>query len=178
MKEEFKKMWSNYKNRVHYIFNYKYNKEYDEIKEAECIEKDKKIERQKKDILKRVEIAKEKDELIALLNKRIDVLGNELTNTKKRNNELRNTIAILYKQNEDLEIKVEKVELLRRKKAGAIGGYTKEVNKLRQDLERANQKIHWLKTNQKAPTKEEIIAYETRMRDVETRPKGKNEIIQ
>ena len=171
MKEELKKTYREFVGWVRYVRDYKDNKDNDSIYDNNIVAKQKEIEKLKKSVKDRDYVAQTKDELIALLEKRISVLGNELTNTKKRNNELRNTISILYKQNEDLEIKVEKVELLRRKKAGAIGGYTKEVNRLRQELERANQKIHWLKTNQKAPTKEEIIAYETRMREQEKRNK-------
>ena len=54
-------------------------------------------------------------------------------------------------------------------------GFEQLINEhfeLKQDLERANQKIKWLKTNQKAPSKEEIIAYETRQREVEKRQKN------
>ena len=59
----------------------------------------------------------------------------------------------------------------RRKAAGQVGGLKATITKLTKELERANQKINWLKTNQKAPTKEEIIAYETRMKEVEKRIK-------
>ena len=172
MKEELKRTYREFVSWVKYVREFKDNKDNDTIYDNNIIAKQKEIDDLKKTIDNRAEIAKAKDGLIELLDKRTTVLGSELSNTKKRNNELRNTISILYKQNEDLEIKVEKVELLRRKKAGAIGGYTKEVNRLRQELERANQKIHWLKTNQKAPTKEEIIAYETRQKEVEKRQRN------
>ena len=171
MKEELKKAYREFVSWVKYVREYKDNKDNDSIYDQNIVAKQKEIEKLKKSVKDKEYVAKTKDELIALLEKRVGVLGGELTNTKKRNNELRNTISILYRQNEDLQIEVEKKELLRRKKAGQIGGYTKEINKLKQELEKANHKINWLKTNQKAPTKEEIIAYETRMKEVEKRLK-------
>ena len=173
MKEELKKTYREFVSWVRYVRDFKDNKDNDLIYDQNIVAKQKEIDELKNSIENREYIAKSKDELIALQEKRIGVLTSELSSTKKRNNELRNTISMLYRQNEDLQIEVEKKELLRRKKAGQIGGYTKEINKLRQELERANQKIHWLKTNQKAPTKEEIIAYEMRMKEVEKRQKQK-----
>ena len=169
---------------IRYLRDYKSNKQNIEIIENESVEADRKVRKLGKklnnQVINNTLLEQEKDNLMELLNKRIDVLGNELTNTKKRNNELRNTIAILYRQNEDYEKQLEKTELLRRKVAGKVGGlkatitkHENKIAKLEKDLERANQKITWLKTNQKAPTKEEIIAYETRQREVEKRQKGK-----
>lgn len=113
------------------------------------------------------------DNLLVLRNQRIDVLTQEITDLRKRNDELRRNQNTTMKENEKLQEKVKEKELARRKNAGAIGGLKAKINELTKDLERANQKITWLKTNQKAPTKEEIIAYETRMKEVEKRQKEK-----
>lgn len=175
--------YSGFGGWIKYVRDYKSNKENLEIIENESIEANRQVKKLGKklnnEVINKTLLEQEKDNLIALLHKRIDVLSNEFTKMKKRNNELRNTIAILYKQNEDLEIRAEKVELLRRKTAGQVGGlkatitkYEKKIYKLEQESERANQKIHWLKTNQKAPTKEEIIAYEKCMKEVEKRQKN------
>lgn len=158
---------------LNYVRNYKESKDNEDITDGTIVELNKKISKLKKEIKNRTEIAETKDSLIQLLEKRIQALGNELSSTKKRNNELRNTIAILYKQNEDLEIEVNNRELLRRKAAGKVGGLKATITKYEKELERKENKIHWLKTNQKAPSKEEIIAYETRMKEVEKRIKGK-----
>ena len=162
---------------LRYIIDYPYNKIDLELLEGEIKEKQEEKKRMNKrlndEVINRKLIEQEKDNLIATLNKRIDVMGTDLSNTKKRNNELRNTIAILYKQNEDLEVKLNEKEKARRKNAGAIGGLKAKINELKQDLEKANHKVIWLKTNQKAPSKEEIIAYETRMKEVEKRQKEK-----
>ena len=117
--------------------------------------------------------SKEKDNLLVLRNKRIDSCNEEIIDLKRRNNELRKAMQELGKENKKLYEKLQEKETARRKNAGAIGGLKAKINELKQDLERANQKITWLKTNQKAPTKEEIIAYEMRMKEVEKRQKQK-----
>ena len=176
MKEELKKTYREFVSWVKYVREFKDNKDNDLIYDNNMIAKQKEIEELKKTMDNRAEIAKSKDGLIELLDKRISLLGTELSSTKKRNSELRNTISMLYRQNQDLQSKVDEKELLRRKKAGAIGGlkatitkYENKIAKLEKELERANQKITWLKNNQKAPTKEEILAYEMRMKEVEKR---------
>jgi len=78
-----------------------------------------------------------------------------------------NLIHSLNEEINKLTKKVEERELLRRKTAGQVGGLKAKVSVLKKDLARANQKINWLSNNQKAPTKEEIIAYETCMKKVE-----------
>ena len=189
MKEEFKKMWNNYKSRVHYIFNYKNNKEYDEIKEAECKEKDEEIERLKETIKNRKYIAIEKDNFIALLEKRILVLSSELSNSKKRTNELRNLVGTLSKQNDKLKEEVEKKELLRRQKAGCVGGLKATITKLekgysrlerdnselKEKLEKAEHIIKFYRSNAKKPTLEEIKTYELSRRAVEKMNKTRND---
>ena len=164
--------YDGFRGWLNYIRDYKDNKDLsgENLKEKELNEK---IEKLKKELKDREYIATEKDNLIALKDKRIEAMGNKISNYAKRNDELRSVVETQYKENEKLQEKVKEKELARRKNAGAIGGLKAENNKLKQDLERANQKITWLKTNQKAPTKEEIIAYETRQREVEKRQKGK-----
>ena len=67
--------------------------------------------------------------------------------------------------------KVDEKELLRRKTAGQVDGLKAKISVLKKDLARANQKINWLSNNQKAPTKEEILAYELQMKEVEKKLK-------
>lgn len=118
-------------------------------------------------------LTKEQSDLLVLRNNRIDNCNQEITDLRKRNDELRRNLGTTMKANNELQEKVKEKEKARRKNAGAIGGLKAKINELKQDLERANQKITWLKTNQKAPSKEEIIAYETRMKEVEKRQKQK-----
>ena len=158
---------------LNYVRNYKESKDNEDITDGTIVELNKKIKRLNKRIEQASYIAREKDNLISLRERRIDALNNKISSYVRRNDELRSIVETQYKENEKLQEKVKEKELARRKNAGAIGGLKAKINELKQDLERANQKITWLKTNQKAPTKEEIIAYETMMKEVEKRQKQK-----
>lgn len=163
-----KSNYDGFRGWLNYIRDYKDNKDLlgdnlDYLKENELQNK----------IDKLTTNSKEKDNLLALRNQRIDVLTQEITDFKKRNDELRRNLNTTMKENEKLQEKVEEKEKARRKNAGAIGGLKAKINELTKDLEKAEHKITWLKTNQKAPSKEEIIAYETRMKEVEKRQKEK-----
>lgn len=160
-----KSNYDGFRGWLNYIRDYKDNKNLlgENLKEKELREE---IEKLKAN-------SKEKDNLLALRNQRIDVLIQEITDFKKRNDELRRNLNTTMKENEKLQEKVEEKEKARRKNAGAIGGLKAKINELTKDLEKAEHKITWLKTNQKAPSKEEIIAYETRQKEVEKRQKEK-----
>lgn len=174
-----KSNYDGFRGWLKYIRDYKDNKDLlgENLKEKESNEE---IEKLKKELKDREYIATEKDNLIALKEKRIEAMGNKISGYAKRNDELRSVIETQYKENEKLQEKLKEKELARRKNAGAIGGLKAKINllntsiiNLHKELERANQRIIWLKTNQKAPTKEEILAYEMRMKEVEKRQKQK-----
>ena len=101
-------------------------------------------------------------------------MGNKISNYARRNDELRSVIETQYKENEKLQEKLKDKELARRKAAGAIGGLKAKINELTIILEKANHKINFLEKSKRAPSKEEIIAYETAMREVEKRQNGKS----
>lgn len=173
-----KSNYDGFRGWLKYIRDYKDNKDLlgENLKEKDINEE---IEKLKKEAKDREYIATEKDNLLALKEKRIEAMGNKISNYAKRNDELRSIVETQYKENEKLQEKVKEKELARRKNAGAIGGlkatitkYENKIAKLEKELERANQKITWLSTNQKAPTKEEILAYEMRMKEVEKRQKN------
>ena len=164
---------------LNYVRNYKESKNNEDITDGTIVELNKKIKKLQKEAKDREYIAKEKDNLLLLKEKRIEAMGNKISGYAKRNDELRSIIETQYKENEKLQEKVKEKELARRKNAGAIGGLKAKINLLNtniihlcKDLERANQRIIWLKNNQKAPTKEEIFAYEMRMKEVEKRQKN------
>lgn len=161
---------------LNYVRNYKESKNNEDITDGTIVELNKKIAKLKNEKKQLSYIGKEKDNLLELKEKRIEAMGNKISNYAKRNDELRSIIETQYKENEKLKEKLEQKELARRRNAGAIGGlkatitkHEKKIADLEKELERANQKINWLKTNQKAPTKEEILAYEMRMKEVEKR---------
>lgn len=159
-------MKSNYngiRGWLNYVRDYKDNKDIlgENLKEKELNDKITQLEN----------INKEQSDLLALRSKTIDVLNDELTQQKKRNNELRKTLEKQCDVSNDLEAIINKKELERRKNAGAIGGLKKKINELNYELEKAKHKINFLEKSKHAPSKEEIIAYETRMKEVEKKLK-------
>ena len=111
-------------------------------------------------------ISREKDNLLDLKEKRIEALNNKISSYVKRNDELRSIVETMSKENNDIKKQLEIKELARRKNAGAIGGLKAKIGVLKLDLERANYKINFLEKSKHAPSKEEIIAYETNMKEV------------
>lgn len=89
MREELRKLWGGYVDWYAYMKNYKHNKDYDALKEQECVAKDNEIERLKKVIDERSAIAKEKDSLIQILLDRVELKNQQLTDAKKELKELK-----------------------------------------------------------------------------------------
>ena len=160
------------KNWLNYVRNYKESKTNEDITDGTIVELNKKIKKLQKDIKDREYIAREKDSLLELKDKRIEAMGNKISSYAKRNDELRSVIETQYKENEKLQEKVKEKELARRKNAGAIGGLKAKINELKQQLVKANHIIKFYKTHQKSPTLEEIKAYELGHREVEKRQKN------
>ena len=170
-----KSNYNGFRGWLNYIKDYKDNKDLlgENLREKELNDK---INELNDEIEKLLYIGKEKENLIALREKRIEALNNKISSYVKRNDELRSVIETMSNENEAIKEQLETKELARRKNAGAIGGLKAKISVLKKDLARANQKINWLCNNQKAPTKEEILAYELQMKEVEKRQK--NETIQ
>lgn len=76
-------MWGGFVEWYKYMRNYKTNKNYDAIKEQECVAKDNEIERLKKVLDERTVIGKEKDNLIKILLDRLDSKNQQLSDAKK-----------------------------------------------------------------------------------------------
>ena len=88
------------------------------------------------------------------LNIQLETKSNLLIKETKKNQKLEKAIL---KRDSELEKTIEK--------------YENVISEKDQELEKANKKIHWLSTNQKAPSKEEIIAYDYQQKEVEKRSK-------
>ena len=158
---------------LNYVRNYKESKNNEEITDGTIVELNKKIAKLKNEKKQLSYIGKEKDNLLELKEKRIEAMGNKISNYAKRNDELRSIIETQYKENEKLKQKLDQKELARRRNAGAIGGLKAKINELEEQLMKAEHTINFYKTHQKSPTLEEIKAYELGHREVEKRQKGK-----
>lgn len=103
---------------------------------------------------------------VSQLNDYIDELKRDINEKFK---ELKQQEIIIETKN-NLMINLEKK---RRESAGKVGGLQKEINKLKEELNIANKKIEFLKTHRKAPSMEELKAYECSYREVLKRQKDK-----
>ena len=158
---------------LNYVRNYKESKNNEDITDGTIVELNKKIAKLKNEKKQLSYIGKEKDSLLELKEKRIEAMGNKISNYAKRNDELRSIIETQYKENEKLKQKLDQKELARRRNAGAIGGYKAKINELEEQLMKAEHTINFYKTHQKSPTLEEIKAYELGHREVEKRLRQK-----
>lgn len=158
---------------LNYVRNYKEAKNNEEITDAEKVELNKKIKKLQKELKDREYIAKEKDNLLALKEKRIEAMGNKISGYAKRCDELRSVVNTQYNQILDLEDQVKEKEQARRKNAGAIGGLKAKINELIEKLDKANYTIEYYRKSKK-PNIEEIKAYELGHREVEKRLNGKS----
>lgn len=174
MREGLKQMWGDFRNRIRYYREYKDNKNYCDIKEAEAKEYEEKLEALNKKLEEREAINKEKDNLIVLLNNRIDTLNSKITQLKIDDKTKASIIQDLKEQLENMTDKYHEAEHRRRQTVAEISHRQRTINKLEKENEKKDHKINFLKTSRHAPTKEEIIAYETSMREVEKRQKQKN----
>ena len=175
MREGLKQMWGDFRNRIRYYREYKDNQDYYEIKEAEALELLRKIDKLEKKAKEREVISKEKDNLIKLREERIDQLSTKLTQAKQDNATKQNIINILNSQLEEMTNKYHEAEHRRRQTVTEISHRQRTINKLEKEIEKKDHKINFLKTSRHAPTKEEIIAYETGMREVEKRQRKKSQ---
>lgn len=118
---------------LNYVRNYKESKNNEDITDGTIVELNKKIKKLQKELKDREYIAKEKDNLLLLKEKRIEAMGNKISNYAKRNDELRSIIETQYKENEKLQEKIKEKELARRKNAGATDVFIdkdKEIERL------------------------------------------------
>lgn len=105
MKEELKSMWWEFVNWLKYVRDYKENKDYCEIKEAEVLNAYKEME-DLKDKIKELKItSKVKDELLEKKDNRIEILNMRISELMKDNNNLSGKEKRIKKGIKKLEVK-------------------------------------------------------------------------
>lgn len=167
-----KNNYKGFRGWLNYIRDYKDNIDNDLIKEQMLIDANRQIGILNVQIGTLCKQDKEKDDIIKKLNLKIIELKEKLSDTKQKEHNWLISLDNLEQSYVDLQNKLEEKELLRRKCAGQVGGLKAKISVLKKDLARANQKINWLSNNQKAPSKEEIQAYDLQMKEVEKRQKS------
>ena len=162
---------------INYIRDYKNNKEYLEIKESESVESKRQVrklnKKLNKEILDKTLIATEKDNLLALREQHIDNLGESLKKEKIENAKLQNTINILNAQLDDAEEVIKEKNLTIKQLNMRYAQSQRKMKTLEKDIQRKDHKIKFLLASREAPSKEKVMAYEKRMREVEKRQKEK-----
>ena len=162
---------------INYIRDYKNNKEYLEIKESESVENKRQVrklnKKLNKEILDKTLIATEKDNLLALREQHIDNLGESLKKEKIENAKLQNTINILNAQLDDAEEVIKEKNLTIKQLNMRYAQSQRKMKTLEKDIQRKDHKIKFLLASREAPSKEKVMAYEKRMREVEKRQKEK-----
>lgn len=166
-----KSNYTGFKGWVRYVRDYKSNIKNSHQYEEYIDETSKLREQLKQEIENKKLIGQEKDNLLKLREEKIQILSNELCRAKKEIKKQITEKEIYIDEYERTQYLLDEKEKARRKYAGSIGGLKAKISVLKKDLARANQKINWLSNNQKAPTKEEILAYELQMKEVEKKLK-------
>ena len=169
--DDIKRTWVDFKDWLDYVKNQKKHIETVELAEntIDCLKKT--IKTLEAKLEKEQEIGRSKDELTKKLDDRIQNLNQKYGMLKQETNALEKEKKQLQDAYNLAMEKIEEKEYQRRANATKIGAKQRKINNLEKELEKANMKINWLQKNQKAPSKEEIMAYETRMKEVEKRLK-------
>ena len=178
-----KSNYDGFRGWLKYIRDYKDNKDNDLISEQRLIAANKEIDRLKKKVENLSYIGKEKDNLIVLRDKRIECTSEKYASVLKRCEELRKNLEMQGREIKELQQKIEDKEHRRRANASTIGAKNRRIKNLEKrieekeaehtiQLEKMEHKINFLEKSKHAPSKEEVLAYEKSMREVEKRQKN------
>lgn len=175
-----KNNYKGFRGWLNYIRDYKDNVDNDLISEQRLIDANKEIEKLNNKIKDLEFIGKVNDELIKKQDGRIQELNKKYSSLRKGENEKFKEIEELQQFINQLTNDLEETEYRRRVNATEIGHKQRKINKLEKEKEelkleiaKKDHMINFLKSSKHAPTKEEIIAYETQMKEVEKRQKNK-----
>ena len=173
MKNIVKESYRGFKGWLYYMRDYKYNVENDMVSQQMLVNANMTIERLTNEIKEKEFLANEKDDLISRLNERIRILNGKITDEKVKNklyiisiDELKNEIEDLEKEIKDKNTTIKKVNM-------KYAQSQRMVQKQEKDIQRKDHKINFLLASKEAPSKEKVMAYEKRMREVEKRQKEK-----
>lgn len=177
--------YDGFRGWLNYIRDYKDNIDNDLISEQRLIDANKEITKLQKKIEELECLIKEYEHLIQLREIRIEEGNKKISTLMRENKILQENYLIIMRDNEKLEEKIDTIEKRRRANAAAIGQKQRKINKLEKAmaelienhkyaLAKLEHKINFLENSKHAPTKEEVIAYETSMKEVEKRLNGKS----
>lgn len=176
-------MKNNYKGFsgwIRYIRDYKDNVDNDLISEQRLIDANRVNSILEAQLKQEKELTKERENALQLAENRIQSLNEKYSELKKEIKTIEIEKANIIKEMAQITNRLETIEYKRRVNAVEIGHrqrkinkLTKEIENLKQELAKKDHTINFLKSSKHAPTKEEIEAYELRMKEVEKRIKSK-----
>ena len=167
------KAWSEFRNWVKYVREYKDNKENDLVSANQLRDANLTIERLVNELKQKDTLAQEKEELLNKRNNRVSLLTDKLRDEKIINKMHIESIAELTEEIDNLENSLKDKISIIKKLNMKYAQKQRKTQKLEKELQKMEHKINFLEHSKHAPTKEEIIAYETMMKEVEKRQKQK-----
>ncbi|MBE6156947.1 MAG: hypothetical protein E7161_04325 [Firmicutes bacterium] len=146
---------------VNWVFHYKTIKnEYEEDLKRNSLE----LIRLNKKIKEKDKIIEDKEIAILLHSKTIEDL-------RLKKSDLQKLLDKVEKENSNLKAKIENYKREKRAIAKEMHSLNSELEKVKFQLEETTERLEYCKTHRRAPTKEEIIAYDYSRKEVLKRSK-------
>lgn len=146
---------------VNWVFHYKTIKnEYEEELKSNSLE----LIRLNKKIKEKDKIIEEKEKVISVQFKTLESDGN-----KKQ--ELKKLLDKVEKDNNKLNARIESYKLEKSSICKDMTDLTIELEKTKEELEKTSKRLEYCKTHRRAPTTEEILAYDYSRKEVLKRSK-------
>lgn len=165
------KAWSEFKNWVKYVREYKDNKDNDLVSANQLRDANNTIELLKNEIKQKDYIAKETQDLLCKRNDRVRILTDRLTDEKTKNKFHLESIGELETQLDDYEKEIIEKNKTIKKVNMKYAQSQRMIQKLEKDIQRKDHKINFLLASKEAPSKEKVMAYEKCMKEVEKKAK-------
>lgn len=168
-----KEMWNEFRNWVKYVREYKDNKDNDFIYDNNIVALQQEIEELKAQIDDSKALNDERARLMKLREDKLQIVSNSLSEAKLQLRTKTNVIEILNAQLDDAEEVIKEKNLTIKQLNMRYAQSQRKMKTLEKDIQRKDHKIKFLLASREAPSKEKVMAYEKRMREVEKRQKEK-----
>ena len=174
-----KNNYEGFRGWINYIRDYKDNIDNDLISEQKLIDANKEIEKLKDDVKMYKHLLQEENKMVENLDARIQIRNSQYSGLMKERKTLQDSFNLIQEDNSKLEYIIDEknktIKQLNMKYAQSqrrIKKLNSELEKYIHELAKKDHKINFLQSSKHAPTKEEIIAYETQMKAVEKKYKA------
>lgn len=146
---------------VNWVFHYKTIKnEYEE-----------ELKRNSLELIRLNKKIKEKDKIIEDREKAISFQIKAFDDETIKKNDIKKLLASAEKENSRLKAKIESMKLEKTAIGKEMKDLTIELEKTKEELEKTNKRLEYCKTHRRAPSTEEILAYDYSRKEVLKRSK-------